>query len=108
MLGNHADAFFTTPMRTSIVSGNTRAARAGEMPAPFGGGSATKQITVKSGLPFGGEMLPGVGAEDPAAAIAADTKKFLGMSLPVLGLALGAAFLFLTEPGARIRSKIGF
>lgn len=102
MLGNHADKFFTTPMRTSVVSGNQRNALAGMMPAPFSSGSATRQVTVKAG-----QMLPGLSA-DPAATIAADTKKFLGMSLPVLALVGAAAFLFLTAPGAQLRAKIGF
>lgn len=103
MLGNHADAFFTTPMRTSVVSGNQRNALAGMMPAPFSSGSATRQVTVKAG-----NMLPGLSADSPAVQIAEDTKKFLGMSLPVLAVVGAAAFLFLTAPGAQLRAKIGF
>ena len=116
MLGNQADAFFTTPMQTSVVAGNTRNALAGMMPAPFGSGSNTKQVTVSAG-----GMLPGLSGykspkrgritqfgADPAGEIVADTKKFLGMSLPVLAVIAAAGFLFLTTPGAQIRAKIGF
>lgn len=102
MLGNQADAFFTTPMRTSVVAGNARNALAGMMPAPFTSASNTRTVTVNAG-----NMLPGLSA-DPAAEIAADTKKFLGMSLPVLAVVGGLAFLFLTAPGAQLRAKIGF
>lgn len=110
MLGNQADAFFTTPMRTSVVSGNARNAQAGMMPAPYTGSSSTRTVTVKAGnmMPgVGGPMMPSL-ADDPAAEIVADTKKFLGMTLPVLAVVSSLAFLFLTAPGAQIRAKIGF
>jgi len=69
MLGNNADAFFTTPMRTSIVSGGNAAnALAGGMPAPYGA------------MPFG--------EGDAPAQIVQETTKLLGVGLPViLGIA---------------------
>ena len=45
---------------------------------------------------------------DPVVAIQQDTKKFLGMTLPVLAVLAAAGFLFLTEPGTRLRAKMGF
>lgn len=74
MLGNNADAFFTTPMRTSIVSGGNAAnALAGGMPAPYGA------------MPFGEGAAP--------AQIAQETTKLLGVGLPViLGVAALAFF----------------
>jgi hypothetical protein len=74
MLGNNADAFFTTPMRTSIVSGGNAAnSLAGGMPAPYGA------------LPFGDDA--------PAPAIVKETTKLLGVGLPViLGIAAVAFF----------------
>ena len=75
MLGNNADAFFTTPMRTRIVSGGNAAnALVGGMPAPYGPG----------GMPFG---------DDAPAQIAAETTKLFGVGLPViLGFAALAFF----------------
>ena len=92
MLGNNADAFFTTNMRTSVrQGGNASFASGGGMPAPY--------------TPAG--FLPSMG-EGPAEQIATDTKKFLGMTIPVaLGVA-AVAFLFMTEPGTQIRAKLGF
>jgi len=50
MLGNHADHFFNTPMRTTVVKGgNTAHGYRNTMPAPFEGGSRTKQV-VMAGL----------------------------------------------------------
>jgi hypothetical protein len=79
MLGNNADQFFTTPMRTSVVSGGNAAnALAGGMPAPYVSGSSTREF-----LPMG---------EAPAA-IAQETTKLLGVGLPViLGVAALAFF----------------
>lgn len=96
MLGNNADAFFTTPMRTSVrQGGNASFAAGGGMPAPYApGGSATQ------------EFLPGVGDDAPTQ-IAAETKKFLGVGVPVAVGILALGFLFLTEPGARMRAKLG-
>lgn len=76
MLGNNADAFFTTPMRTSIVSGGNAAnALAGGMPAPYGA----------SCMPFGDDAAP--------VQIAQETTKLLGVGLPViLGVAALAFF----------------
>lgn len=78
MLGNNADAFFTTPMRTQIVSGGNAAnAMAGGMPAPFGV------------MPFGDTPA----APAAPAQIAAQTTKLLGVGLPViLGVAALAFF----------------
>jgi hypothetical protein len=80
MLGNNADAFFTTPMRTSIVSGGNAAnALAGGMPAPYGG------------MPFGEDTAPAA----TAAAVQTETKKFLGFSVPVIiGIAAVAFMMF--------------
>ena len=78
MLGNQADAFFTTPMRTSIVSGGNAAnALAGGMPAPYGPG----------GMPFGDAPA--------AAAVQAETKKFLGVGVPMLLGIAAVAFMML-------------
>jgi hypothetical protein len=47
MLGNHADKFFNTPMRTTIVKGgNTAHGFRNQMPTPYEGGSRTKQVTM--------------------------------------------------------------
>lgn len=56
-LGNHADAFHMTPMRTSITKGgNARMGRmnAGAMPSPRGSGSSTQVV------------LAGFGDTDPS------------------------------------------
>lgn len=92
MLGNNADQFFTTPMRTSVRSGgNTSFASGGGMPAPY----------------TAGEFLPGVGEGEAAPMVAQETK-VLGMPITVaVGLGI-AAFLFLTPPGAKLCAKIGF
>ena len=126
MLGNNADAFFTKPMRTSIVRGNLLNAQAGMMPAPFDSGSNTKTVTVKAG-----SMLPGlqgyrprrnnvtqfngvgddttpVAAATAATPVVAEAQKFLGMSVGTLAIVGSLAFLFLTAPGAQLRAKIGF
>lgn len=81
MLGNNADAFFTTPMRTTVITGGNAAhARRNEMPAPFVSASATRQTSF---IPLGDETQ-----------IVADTKKFLGVGVPVvLGLAALAFFM---------------
>jgi hypothetical protein len=73
MLGNNADAFFTTPMRTSVVrGGNAANALSGGMPAPYGA------------MPFGDEA---------PAQIQAETTKLFGVGLPViLGVAALAFF----------------
>ena len=93
MLGNNADAFFTTNMRTSIRNGgNASFASGGGMPAPY--------------TPAG--FLPSMGDDAPATQITAETKKFLGMTIPVAIGAAALAFLFLTEPGTQSRAKLGF
>jgi hypothetical protein len=47
MLGNHADKFFNTPMRTTIVKGgNTAHGFRNQMPTPYEGGSRTRQVTM--------------------------------------------------------------
>lgn len=93
MLGNNADAFFTTPMRTSVVAGGNAAnALAGGMPAPYG---AT--------MPFGADAAPAVQVPTPLT-----SKQLFGLSMPlVIGGGI-AAFLFLTTPGAKLRAKLGF
>ena len=76
MLGNNADAFFTTPMRTSIVSGGNAAnALAGGMPAPYGA------------MPFGDADAP--------AQIAAETTKLFGVGLPVILGVVAVAYMML-------------
>lgn len=61
MLGNNADAFFTTPMPTTILRGGNKAHQyRNEMPAPFVTGSKTMQYS----------MLPGVG-QDPDSPVTA-------------------------------------
>jgi hypothetical protein len=81
MLGNNADAFFTTPMRTSVLAGGNAAfASGGGMPAPYLSGSNTR------------EFLP-MGDDAPAAQIAQETTKLFGVGLPViLGVAALAFF----------------
>lgn len=59
MLGNHADAFFTTPMRTSVVRGGNSRPR-NTMPMPYEGGSRTRQVT-----------MAGMG-DDPSSPVTAD------------------------------------
>lgn len=93
MLGNNADAFFTTPMKTSITTGGNAAyAGRNEMPAPWMPASATASAS---------SALPGMGADTTSAAeaglIVADTKKFLGFGLPVIGLIALGAFLLLKK-----------
>ena len=96
MLGTNADAFFTTNMRTSVRNGgNAEFASGGGMPAPF----ALSGPDVREFLPMG---------NDAAVQIAAETKKFLGMTIPVALGAAALAFLFLTEPGTQIRARLGF
>ena len=75
MLGNNADAFFTTPLRTSVLAGGNAAfAAGGGMPAPYGASQF---------LPMG---------EAPAAVVQ-ETTKLLGVGLPViLGVAALAFF----------------
>lgn len=58
MLGNHADHFFTTPMRTTVVKGgNTAHGYRNTIPAPYEGGSRTRQV-VMSGMGDDGEDSP--------------------------------------------------
>jgi hypothetical protein len=58
MLGNHADHFFNTPMRTTVVKGgNTAHGYRNTMPAPFEGGSRTTPV-VMSGLADDGTDSP--------------------------------------------------
>ena len=66
MLGNHADAFFNTPMLTSVVKGgNTAHGFRNTIPAPYGGGSRTKQVT-----------MAGMG-DDPSSPVTADPADLL-------------------------------
>lgn len=58
-LGNHADAFHLTPMRTSITKGgNSRMGRAnyGAMPSPRGSGSSTQVVMAGMGDDYGAQQ----------------------------------------------------
>ena len=100
MLGNHADQFFTTPMRTRIYSGNT--ANQTPMPSPrLAGDTATTTTTrrVSGAFPLAGDAFPLSGDAFPLGGI--DWK-----SPAVLGI--GALLLLCTPLGKPIRRAFGF
>lgn len=105
MLGNNADAFFTTPMRHRVVSGGN-VGHQHPMPAPRDlNQSATGVVVTRAN----GDFLPGVGEEAPApaapAVVSAPVSLVDKMKSPV-GLAVLAGLLFFTPPGKAIRRRI--
>ncbi len=105
MLGNHADTFFTAPMRTRITQGGNLAGPS-EMPMP----RPANESAVGSALnKLASDFLPGLNIEVPAPAPVAPAPKpwlILGLSAPIVLGGL-AAFLFLTPPGKRLRARVG-
>jgi hypothetical protein len=86
MLGNSADAFMTTPMKTSVTTQPSLHTTATEMPAPRATSSFLPGLGEGEMLPGMGDMLPGMGGDG----------KILGMSMTTLALAgVAAYFLFL-------------
>jgi hypothetical protein len=112
MLGNQADAFFTTPMPTTVTTQAARAAGAPEMPAPRPlNASATKQAVVAA--PVTG-FMPGIGGYVGAPAYqgtAGDMLPGMGALMDTvkkpwfLALAAGG-ILFLTKPGKALLRKL--
>jgi hypothetical protein len=121
MLGNNADQFFTTPMKTTVTTQAGRAANAGnEMPAPRPlSVSATNTASMLPGMgemdpPQGGpapvtaSMLPGMGE----CATCNDMLPGMGgldtlAQNKALWAVAGLGFLFMTKTGKGIRRKIG-
>lgn len=107
MLGNNADAFFTTPMRHRVVSGGN-VGNQNPMPAPRDlNQSATGIVVTRAN----GDFLPGVGEEAPAApaapaVVSAPVSLMDKMKSPVgLAVLAGLALMF-TPPGKAIRRRI--
>lgn len=102
MLGNNADAFFTTPMRHRVVSGGN-VGNQSPMPVPRDvNSSATGTVITK----LAGDFLPGQGAAvAPNEPVAEPAPAFLTPT--VVGVGLAAAFLFLTSTGKSLRKKVG-
>lgn len=102
MLGNNADAFFTTPMKTSVTTQPRQAAAkaSGEMPAPRPTSqSATTQVVQKGEfLPGMGDMLPGMG-EGIGGGVG-------GVPWWGLGLIAGGLLMF-TKSGKKVLRSIG-
>ncbi len=94
MLGNNADAFFTTPMRHSVVRGGNVGNQA-PMPIPRDpNSSATGVVYTKAG----GDFMPGIGddttpaaAPTPVVAVPADNTK----NLLMLGAVAFGAYMLL-------------
>ncbi len=107
MLGNNADAFFTTPMRHRIVSGGN-VGNQSPMPIPRDpNSSATGTVITKAP----GDSLPGTNgevalADEPASVPSQGTILAAAFTPMGIGLAVGA-FLFLTPMGKSIRRKVG-
>ncbi len=108
MLGNHADAFFTTPMPTSVTRGNEVAVASGGMPAPRDvNRSATMAPALHQHFFLNGEQLAGPAPVAAAPSLVDKAVSFVkDNKVMVLG-GLVAAFLFLTPTGRRIRAKVG-
>ena len=119
MLSNNADAFFTTPMRHTVVRGGN-VGNQNAMPAPRGvNESATGVVTTRMkgdfmpGLGDGGDLFSSLTAAagsvasklTPQAPAAPAPGLFSKLATPV-GLGFVAAFLFLTPPGKALRRKV--
>lgn len=120
MLSNNADAFFTTPMRHTVVRGGN-VGNQNAMPAPREvNGSATGVVTTRRS----GDFMPGLGdggdlfsqltsaagsvsqqLSKPAPAPAPAPSILAKIATP-MGLGLVAAFLFFTPPGKALRRKV--
>jgi hypothetical protein len=105
MLSNNADAFFTTPMPTTITTQAREASAGGGMPSPR---PLSQSATATAAVPA---FLPGIGGYVNSPAYAGsgvsgimDTIKSNWML--VAGIA--AAGLLFTAPGKRLRAKMGF
>lgn len=99
MLGNNADAFFTTPMRHSIVLG-ANVGNQTPMPIPRDpNSSATGKVIVQRE----GNFLP---LSDAPAAVPSQNTILAAAASPI-GIGLIAGFFFLTPMGKSIRRKIG-
>lgn len=112
MLGNNADAFFTTPMRHSLVRGGNVGNQA-PMPSPRDVNSSATGVVITRAS---GDFMPGIGdpqpialADDAAAAAAAAPSQntILAALASPIGLGLLAGFLFLTPMGKGVRRSIG-
>jgi len=112
MLGNNADAFFTTPMRHRVTQGGN-VANQNAMPAPRDlNQSATGVVTTR----LTGDFLPGLGEADTVLAdelpAVADPQpySFPGRMIAAagtpVGLAVIAGLLFFTPPGKALRRRI--
>lgn len=106
MLGNNADAFFTTPMRHTLVRGGNVGNQA-PMPSPReANSSATGVVTTH----LCGDMLPGLGdAAAPAMEPGAQYNQnaILAALLSPVGLSVIAGVLLLTPIGKGIRRAVG-
>ena len=111
MLGNNADAFFTTPMRHHVVSGGN-VANQSPMPAPRDvNQSATGVVTSRAP----GDFLPGLGEGEDAPNVPAvsdpqpssSAGSILAMAGTPVGIAVIAGVLFFTPIGKSLRRKIG-
>ena len=106
MLGNNADAFFTTPMRHRIVNGGN-VGNQSPMPVPRDlNSSATGKVVTK----LAGDFLPGTEgtdmlADEPAGVPSQNT--ILAAAFTPVGIGLMAGFLLLTPVGKALRKKIG-
>jgi len=107
MLGNNADAFFTTPMRHTLVQGGNVGNQA-PMPSPREANSSATGVVVTRAS---GDFMPGIG--DPQIVALADEAAvpsqgtILATLASPVGLGLLAGFLFLTPMGKNLRRKIG-
>lgn len=108
MLGNNADAFFTTPMRTKLVNGGN-VGNQSPMPAPRDiNQSATGVVTTR----LTGDFLPGIGDEPVVPAPSnpqpsTNAGSMLAMAGTPVGIAVIAGVLFFTPLGKNLRRKIG-
>ena len=102
MLGNHADAFFTTPMRHTVVRGGNVGNQA-PMPSPREvNSSATGKIFTERE----GNFLPLSDVPASAAAVPAQST-ILAAAFSPIGLGILAGVLFLTPLGKGLRRKVG-
>lgn len=100
MLGNNADAFFTTPMKHTIVLGANVGNQA-PMPIPRDpNSSATGKVLIQRE----GNFLP---LNDDAPAGVPSQGTILAAAASPIGLGVIAGFLFLTPWGKSLRRKIG-
>lgn len=102
MLSNNADAFFTTPMRHTIVLGANVGNQA-PMPTPRDpNSSATGKVIIQRE----GNFLP-LNDDTAAPAGVPSQNTILAAAFSPVALGIAAGFLFLTPMGKSIRRKIG-